>query len=117
MISSKTTVTLSRVELWVARITQGQHVAVVTSPSRPRFGVVSTGLQGPAGTLSDNVLQSVEQTSADAAAARESADAAGLAAATAQEAATGAVESVNTLMRSLQNAFEYHAGAIGVDQE
>lgn len=101
----------------IVTLRHGDTVVEVRQPAAPHLQVLTFGYQGPAGTISDNVLQRVEQTSADAAAARESADAAGLAAATAQEAATGAVESVNMLMRSLQNAFEYHAGAIGVDQE
>lgn len=101
----------------IVTVRQGDTVVEVRQPAGPHLQVLTFGYQGPVGTLSGNVLQRVEQTSADAAAARESADAAGLAAATAQEAATGAVESVNTLIRSLQNAFEYHAGAIGVDED
>lgn len=86
----------------IVTVKLGDTLVEVRQPAAPRLQVLTFGYQGPAGTLSGNVLQRVEQTSADAAAA--------------QEAATGAVESVNTLMRSLQNAFEYHAGAIGVDE-
>lgn len=98
MISSKTAVTLSRVELRVARITQGQHVAVVASPSRPRFGVVSAGLQGPVGTVAENVLARAE--------------AAELAATEAAAVAGQTASDLTSLTNKLKDAFVYHAGAI-----
>ena len=87
----------------IVTVRQGDTVVEVRQPAGPRLQVLTFGYQGPAGVLDGNVLQRVEQASVDAAAAKT--------------AATGAVESVNTLMRSLQSAFEYHAGAIGVEEE
>lgn len=98
MISSKTTVVLSRVELRVARITQGQHVAVVTSPARSRFGVVSAGLQGPVGTVAENVLALAEQ-------AEQSAHVA-----TAMAGKTA--DDLSDVINRLNGVFAYHAAAI-----
>lgn len=98
MISNQAVVTLTRVELHVARITQGRHVAVVALPSRPRFGVVSAGLQGPVGTVAENVLEKAEQ----AELAAQSAE--GLAAQTASD--------LSDVIDRLNGVFAYHAAAI-----
>lgn len=87
----------------IVTVRQGDTLVEVRQPAEPHLQVLTFGLQGPVGTLSGNVLQRVEQTAADAA--------------NAQAAADQAVDSVNELVRSLQSAFEYHAAAIGVDED
>ncbi|ABY90383.1 hypothetical protein HAPgp15 [Halomonas phage phiHAP-1] len=115
MSSQRVVVTVPVERIVTVRL--GDTVVEVRQPAAPRLQVLTFGYQGPAGTLSDNVLQRVEQIGADAAFARGAADESQQAAATAQAAATEAVTSVNALVRSLQSAFEYHAGAIGVNEE
>lgn len=101
----------------IVTVRHGDTIVEVCQPAAPRLQVLTFGYQGPVGTLSGNVLQRVEQTSADAAFAREAAEEAGAAALVAQGAADEAAKSVGSLIRSLQNAFEHHAGALGVNDE
>ena len=101
----------------IVTVRQGDTIVEVRQPAAPHLQVLTFGYQGPVGTLSGNVLQRVEQTSADAAFARQASEEAGAAALLAQGAAEEAVQSVGSLIRSLQNAFEHHAGALGVNDE
>lgn len=99
----------------IVTVRQGDSVVEVRQPAPPRLHVLTFGYQGPTGSLDDNVLQRVLQTSEDAEAARLAADAAAIDAGQAVAASSQAVDEMDALVRSLKNAFDYHAGAISAD--
>lgn len=98
MISGETTVIVERVRLHVARVSQGQHVATVIQRDTGQFAVISGGLQGPIGTVAENVL--------------ERAAAAEKVAAVAADKSDQTAEDVSALVSKLNGAFAYYAGVI-----
>ncbi|MEL0625029.1 hypothetical protein V6238_18295 [Marinomonas arenicola] len=56
MISANPVVVLEKAEMQVVRIEQGARVAIVESSKDPVFQVLSVGLQGPVGTVAEEVL-------------------------------------------------------------
>lgn len=98
MISGETTVIVERVQLRVARVSYDQEVATVVQRGPAEFAVISAGLQGPVGTVAENVL--------------ERAAAAEKAAAVAAGKSDQTAEDVSTLVSKLNGAFAYYAGVI-----
>lgn len=98
MISSQPAIVLERTVQRVARLSHDRRETTVTVQATPHYFVISAGLQGPVGTVAEDVL-------ARAAAAEQ---AAGDAAVVAGQA----VLDLNQLITGLNNAFAYHAGAI-----
>lgn len=98
MISQTQSVTLARPVLQVARLAQGEREAAVKVQPSPHFFVIAVGVQGPVGTVAEDVL-------ARAAAAEQAAE-------TATTQATETSQTLTALMQQLKGAFDYHAGAI-----
>lgn len=98
MISSQTAVVLERTVQRVARLSHDERETTVTVQATPYYFVISAGLQGPVGTVAEDVL-------ARAAAAEQ-------AAADASSTAGQAALDLDKLVTDLNNAFAYHAGAI-----
>lgn len=98
MISQTQSVTLTRPVLQVARLTQGERIAAVSIQPEPHFFVIAMGVQGPVGTVAENVL-------ARAAAAEQ-------AALQATDLAAESAQVLTELIQLLTDAFDYHAGAI-----
>ncbi|EFY7055483.1 hypothetical protein H4G63_004526 [Salmonella enterica] len=98
MISSVTTVVVERVQRQLVRLTQGDRETVIEVNPRPRFAVISGGLQGPVGTVAEHVLEQA----ANAERAAKQAD----------TVATATALDLDVLVSDMKNAFNYHAGAI-----
>lgn len=96
MINSETTVVLEKVNRQVVRLTQGSRKTVIEQTIAPRFQVLSVGLQGPVGTVAENVLSMA----ASAVAAAE----------TAETVATQANDDLEQLVNGLSNAIAYQSG-------
>ncbi len=98
MISSLTTIVLKKTVRQIVNVTQKQQQTKVVVQGRPNFSVVSVGLQGPVGTVAEDVLSR--------------AAAAELAATAASNVANQAATDVEQLVTDLNNAFVFHSGAI-----
>ena len=93
--------TESLMENWVMPIDlkyQGQHVTTVTQRDPGRFAVISGGLQGPVGTVAEDVLARAESAEKVAAVAADKSD--------------QTAEDVSALVSKLNGAFAYYAGVI-----
>jgi len=86
----------------IVTVSQGGRVVEVRQAVSPSVHVVSVGLQGPVGTVAEDVLTR-------AAAAEQAADAA-------QAEATQTSDDLASVVTRLNNAFAYHAGAISAQE-
>ncbi|PMN73150.1 hypothetical protein [Enterovibrio norvegicus] len=98
MIDATNRVTQVKVVRQVVRLKQGTRQTVIDRQVRPRLTVVRAGVQGPVGTVAEEVLSRAE------AAER----AAKLAAAVADQA----TEDLAALIEKMDAAFVFHAGSI-----
>lgn len=86
----------------IVTVTQGDQVVEVRQALSPHVQVISMGVQGPVGTVAEDVLTR-------AAAAEQ-------AAAAAQAEATQTTDDLASVVTRLNNAFAYHAGAISAQE-
>lgn len=98
MIDSTNRVTLVKVVRQVVRLKQGSRQTIIEKPTNPRITVVRAGIQGPVGTVAEEVLNRAEAAE----------QAANKALATADQATTD----LEKLITDMNDAFVYHAGVI-----
>lgn len=98
MISSPTQIVLDKTTVKLALVSHEQRQSKLILESKPQFNVISAGLQGPVGTVAEDVL-------AKAASAE-------LAAMNASTVSDQVSTDLELLVTDLNNAFVYHTGAI-----
>ncbi|HAS3046048.1 TPA: hypothetical protein I6Y62_004328 [Vibrio parahaemolyticus] len=103
MIDGQGRVTVERVVRQVVRLKQGQQVAVIERPGPIRFSVVRGGIQGPVGTVAEEVLNRAE-------AAERTAN-------EAKKLAQDNHNAVDLMLDEMTAAFEFQTGIInGISQ-
>ncbi|MBE3958887.1 hypothetical protein HJ141_22410 [Vibrio parahaemolyticus] len=98
MIDGTNRVTQVNVVRQVVRIKQGNRQSIVERQGPPRLTVVRTGVQGPVGTVADEVLSRAE-------AAEQAAN-------NALTVANQATADLDKLITDMNDAFVYHTGVI-----
>jgi hypothetical protein len=98
MIDGTNRVTQVKVVRQVVRIKQGNRQSTVERQGPPRLTVVRTGVQGPVGTVADEVLSRAE-------AAEQAAN-------NALTVANQATADLDKLITDMNDAFVYHTGVI-----
>ncbi|MFL0830063.1 hypothetical protein [Vibrio parahaemolyticus] len=98
MIDGTNRVTQVKVVRQVVRIKQGNRQSIVERQGPPRLTVVRTGVQGPVGTVADEVLSRAE-------AAEQAAN-------NALTVANQATADLDKLITDMNDAFVYHTGVI-----
>ena len=98
MIDGTNRVTQVKVVRQVVRIKQGNRQSIIERQGPPRLTVVRTGVQGPAGTVADEVLSRAE-------AAEQAAN-------NALTVANQATADLDKLITDMNDAFVYHTGVI-----
>ncbi|EKI0737944.1 hypothetical protein PB787_004606 [Vibrio parahaemolyticus] len=98
MIDGTNRVTQVKVVRQVVRIKQGNRQSIVERQGPPRLTVVRTGIQGPVGTVADEVLSRAE-------AAEQAAN-------NALTVANQATADLDKLITDMNDAFVYHTGVI-----
>ena len=103
MIDGQGRVTVEKVVRQVVRLKQGQQVAVIERPGHVRFSVVRGGIQGPVGTVAEEVLNRAE-------AAERTAN-------EAKKLAQDNHNAVDLMLDEMTAAFEFQTGIInGISQ-
>ncbi|HCE2656914.1 hypothetical protein [Vibrio parahaemolyticus] len=98
MIDGTNRVTQVKVVRQVVRIKQGNRQSIIERQGPPRLTVVRTGVQGPVGTVADEVLSRAE-------AAEQAAN-------NALTVANQATADLDKLITDMNDAFVYHTGVI-----
>ncbi|MBO0165093.1 hypothetical protein J0692_22855 [Vibrio alginolyticus] len=98
MIDGTNRVTQVKLVRQVVRIKQGNRQSIVERQGPPRLTVVRTGVQGPVGTVADEVLSRAE-------AAEQAAN-------NALTVANQATADLDKLITDMNDAFVYHTGVI-----
>ncbi|HCG9453632.1 TPA: hypothetical protein NJ656_004472 [Vibrio parahaemolyticus] len=98
MIDGTNRVTQVKVVRQVVRIKQGNQQSIIERQGPPRLTVVRTGVQGPVGTVADEVLSRAE-------AAEQAAN-------NALTVANQATADLDKLITDMNDAFVYHTGVI-----
>lgn len=98
MIDAVSQVTHVKVVRQVVRIKQGNQQRIIDRVDKPRLSVVRAGVQGPTGTVAEEVLNLAES-------AERAANAA-------HAIATTNSADLDKLITDMNSAFEYHAGAM-----
>lgn len=94
----------------IVKVKVQDSVVEVREPAEPRVQVVTVGVQGPVGTVAENVLQRALQ-------AEQSANEAKLAATEAQEMAGDTLQGLTALVDGMKQRLDYHTGAISAIEE
>ncbi|HFQ5182613.1 TPA: hypothetical protein ACGUW2_004642 [Vibrio vulnificus] len=103
MIDGQGRVTVEKVVRQVVRLKQGKQVAVIERPGHVRFSVVRGGIQGPVGTVAEEVLNRAE-------AAERTAN-------EAKKLAQDNHNAVDLMLDEMTAAFEFQTGIInGISQ-
>lgn len=87
----------------IVRVNIRGSVVEVCEPAEPRVQVVTVGVQGPVGTVAENVLQRAMQAEQAATAA--------------QTMASDTLEGLTALVNGMQQSLDYRIGAISAIEE
>ncbi len=105
MIDGQTTVTVAQRQVHVVTLNQGQRTTTIEVEAKPVFSVIAGGLQGPVGTVAEEVLSAVARAEAVAAEAKGTAE-------DAQSLSEQNQSDLDDVVTQMTNRFNYHAGAI-----